>query len=160
MRCLLHWSPKFYNNVFIFVSLTTLWTNTEFWLVGLLSLSVQTFQQLILIYRRSNFVCHYWECTSIYRQFSYTFRSLLIFNSFAISDVMNKEKGKMETKISNLTTKMSQMSATLEEEQQLNRSLTQNQVRWWLLERKKGQLAVYYSSHNVFLFVGLTFGTF
>ena len=49
---------------------------------------------------------------------------------------MNKEKGKMETKISNLTTKLSQMSATLEEEQQLNRSLTQNQVRWWFLERE------------------------
>ena len=49
--------------------------------------------------------------------------------SLYLSDVMNKEKGKMETKISNLTTKMSQMSATLEEEQQLNRSLTQNQVR-------------------------------
>ena len=49
--------------------------------------------------------------------------------SLYLSDVMNKEKGKMETKISNLTTKLSQMSATLEEEQQLNRSLTQNQVR-------------------------------
>ena len=49
--------------------------------------------------------------------------------SLYLSDVMNKEKGKMETKISNLTTKLNQMSATLEEEQQLNRSLTQNQVR-------------------------------
>ncbi len=46
---------------------------------------------------------------------------------------MNKEKGKMEAKLSNLTAKMTQMSATLEEEQQLNRSLTQNQVRVLLM---------------------------
>ena len=46
---------------------------------------------------------------------------------------MNKDKGKMEAKLSNLTAKMSQMSATLEEEQQLNRSLTQNQVRVLLM---------------------------
>ncbi len=40
------------------------------------NLSVQTFQQLIVIYRRVNFVYHYWKCTSIYHQLSSPFRSL------------------------------------------------------------------------------------
>ena len=30
MGCLLHWSPKFYNNVFLFVGLTTLGTLVNF----------------------------------------------------------------------------------------------------------------------------------
>ena len=42
MGCLLHKSTKFYNNVFLFVGLTTLATFTEFdWFI---KLSVQTFQ--------------------------------------------------------------------------------------------------------------------
>ena len=40
----------------------------EFWLVvSFVKLSVHTFQPLIVIYRRGNFVFYYWECTSIYR---------------------------------------------------------------------------------------------
>ena len=46
--------PKFYNNVFLFIGLTTLETFTELLFI---KLSVQTFQPFILIYRRGNFVC-------------------------------------------------------------------------------------------------------
>ena len=46
------------------------------WLVGLLG--VQTFQPLISIYKRGNFVCHHWGYTSIYRPLAYPFRSLQI----------------------------------------------------------------------------------
>ena len=63
------WWEGFYNNVFFFVGLTTLGTFIELWLVG--SLSFQTFQPLIVIYRRVNFVHHLFECTSIYRPLSY-----------------------------------------------------------------------------------------
>ena len=45
-----------------------------------INLSVQTFQQLILIYIRDNFVYHYLGCTSIYRPMSYSFRSLQLSN--------------------------------------------------------------------------------
>ena len=41
-----------------------------------IQLSVQTFQPLIVIYKRSNFVYHHWGCTPIYRPLSYPFRSL------------------------------------------------------------------------------------
>ena len=57
MGCLLHESPKFYNNVFLFVVLITL---------GTFKLNVQTFQPLIVINRRVNFVYNHWECTLIY----------------------------------------------------------------------------------------------
>ena len=40
-------------------------------------LSVQKFQQLIVIYRLGNFVYNHWGCTSIYRLLSYPFRSLI-----------------------------------------------------------------------------------
>ena len=55
----------------------------QFWelywtLIGLLiNLSVQTFQPLIVIYRRGNFVYHHGWCTSIYWTLSYPFRSLV-----------------------------------------------------------------------------------
>ena len=51
-----------------------------FWiLIGwFVELSVQTFQPLILFYRRSNFVCHHWGCISICRPLSYPFRFLAI----------------------------------------------------------------------------------
>ena len=67
MGCLLHQSPKFYYNVLLFVVLTNL--KILKWL------RVQTFQLLIVIYRRSNLVYYYWGCTSIYRPLSYPFRS-------------------------------------------------------------------------------------
>ena len=56
MGCLLHQYPKFYNKVFLFFGLITIrtWVNFD-WLA-------QTFQPLIVIYRRGNFVYHHWEC--------------------------------------------------------------------------------------------------
>ena len=55
-----------------FVGFTNLGT-----FIGCLNkLSVQTFQSLILIYRRGNFVCHHWGCTWIHLPLSYPFRSL------------------------------------------------------------------------------------
>ena len=46
-------------------------------MIGLfIKLSVQTFQPLILINRRSIFVYHHWGCTSNFRPLSYSFRSL------------------------------------------------------------------------------------
>ena len=46
-----------------------------YWIyVGMfIKLSVQTFQPLNVMYRRSNFVYHLWRCTSIYRPLSYPF---------------------------------------------------------------------------------------
>ena len=41
-------------------------------------MSVFTFQPLILIYGRDNFVYHHWGCTWVYRPLSYPFRSLYI----------------------------------------------------------------------------------
>ena len=70
----LHWSPKFYDNIFLFVGLFTLATFIfDGWLING---SVQTFQPLIQIYKRCRFVYHYWECTLIYRPLSYPYRSL------------------------------------------------------------------------------------
>ena len=72
--------PKVYNSAFLFVGLTTLGACIEFWLVGSWSLIVQTFlQQLIVIWRRGNFVLHKWgcNCTLTYRPLSYPFRYLL-----------------------------------------------------------------------------------
>ena len=54
-------------------------------MIGLLiKLSFQTYQPLILIYRRGNFVSHLWGFTSIYQPLSYPFRFLIvtIFNTF------------------------------------------------------------------------------
>ena len=41
-----------------------------------IKLIFETFKLLILMYRWGNFVYHHWGCTSIYRPFSYPFRSL------------------------------------------------------------------------------------
>ncbi len=58
LGCLLHLSPKSYNNV----DLKTQGTFIEFdWFVHYLS--VHTFQPLIAIYRRGNFVYHYYLST-------------------------------------------------------------------------------------------------
>ena len=48
MGCLLHWSPKFYNKVFLFVSLKTLGTFKKNFEWSIYKLSVQTFQSLIV----------------------------------------------------------------------------------------------------------------
>ena len=73
--CFAHWSQKFNNNIFLFVVLPTLGTFIEFGSL-ILKLSVQTFQPVFLIYRRSNFVNNHWWCTSIYLSFSYPFKFL------------------------------------------------------------------------------------
>ena len=54
--------------VFLFIGLT-IWGPQRI-------LIIQTFQPLILIYRRGTFVYHHWGCTSIYRPLSFPFRSL------------------------------------------------------------------------------------
>ena len=41
-----------------------------------INFSVQTFQPLIVIYIRGNFMYHHWKCKSIYRPLSYPFRFL------------------------------------------------------------------------------------
>ena len=45
-------------------------------------LSIQTFQQLILFYKRGNFVYHRCGCSPIYRPLSYPFRSLSFMSDF------------------------------------------------------------------------------
>ena len=42
-----------------------------------IKLSIQTFQRLIIIYRRGKFVYHHWRCASIYWPLSYPFRYLV-----------------------------------------------------------------------------------
>ena len=61
--------------VFLFFNLTTLGLLI---LIGwLIKLSVPTVQPLIMIYKRDNFVCHHWGCTTIYEPSPYPFRSLI-----------------------------------------------------------------------------------
>ena len=66
----------FYNNVLLFVGLTTLGTLNLILISWFIKLSVQMFQPLILVYGRKNFVYNHWACISIYRPLSYPFRSL------------------------------------------------------------------------------------
>ena len=49
--------------------------------LSFIKLNVQTFQPLILINRRGNFVYTHWGCTSIYRPLSFPYRSLLYIHS-------------------------------------------------------------------------------
>ena len=53
----------------------------------LIKFSVQTFQPLILIYRRGNFMHHHWGCTPIYPSLCYPFRSLIWMCVFIIGYV-------------------------------------------------------------------------
>ena len=65
---------SFIINVFLFVGLTTLGIIPNYdWLV--IMLSVKTFQSLIVIYRRGNFVSHHLGCIFIFRPLSYPFRN-------------------------------------------------------------------------------------
>ena len=67
--------PKFYNNLFLIVGLTTLRTLMNFdWLVN--KINVQTVQPLIVIFKRDNFVNYHCVWTSIHVPLSYPFRSL------------------------------------------------------------------------------------
>ena len=60
---LLHQSPKFYTRqLFLFRWLNN-FEDFYFFIYWLLKLSVQTFQPLIVIYRRVYFGYHYWGCT-------------------------------------------------------------------------------------------------
>ena len=68
--------PKVFNNVFLFVGLTTLG-----FLIGWL---IQTFQRLILIDVKGKFVYENFGCTSIYRSLSYPFRSLIYITFFLL----------------------------------------------------------------------------
>ena len=69
-----HASPK---SFIITFSYLLAWQLGDFYwtLIGWFNkLSLQTFQSLIIIYRRSNFVYHHWGYKSIYLPFSYPFR--------------------------------------------------------------------------------------
>ena len=71
---LLHQSPRFFNNVFLFVCLTTLIT---FILIGwIVQFVVQMFQPLIVIYKQGKFCVLSLGITSIYRPLSYPLKSL------------------------------------------------------------------------------------
>ena len=65
--------------VFLFVGLKTLWS----W-VNFDKLSIQTFQPLIVIYRRRNFVYHHWGCKSIFRLFSHPFTSRIYWDTVGV----------------------------------------------------------------------------
>ena len=56
------------------------WLNVfgDFLVGWFIKLSVQTFQSLIFLHRRGNFVYHYWWCTSIYQPLPYPFRSVAV----------------------------------------------------------------------------------
>ena len=74
-----------FHDVFLFVGFVTLKT----WiLIGWsIKLSVQTFQALIEIEKRGNFVYHHWRYTSIYRPFSYPLKlpeNIQIFSLFLL----------------------------------------------------------------------------
>ena len=51
------------------------WLN-NFW--DFFEFCFKSFQPLIVIYRRGNFVYHHWVCTSIYRSLSFPFRSVFL----------------------------------------------------------------------------------
>ena len=71
MGCLLHSSPIFFVDIFLFVGLTTLGTFIKFWLVSSLSWVFKCFTPLNVIYRRDNFVFNHWGCTSIHLLLTY-----------------------------------------------------------------------------------------
>ena len=54
-----------------------------------IKLSVRTFQPLILIQRRGNFVYNNWGCTSMYQPISYPFRSMPRIPYFRLSTYMS-----------------------------------------------------------------------
>ena len=68
-------TQKFHCSVFLFVGF---WDLYWIFICLFIKLSVQTFQPLIVIYRRENFVYHHWVCTLISLPLSYPFRSLVI----------------------------------------------------------------------------------
>ena len=69
MCCLLHKSPKFFNNLFLFVVLTTLGT-----FVNLFCLVYQV-ECSIVVYKSGNFEYHHCTLYIDYRQLFYPFRS-------------------------------------------------------------------------------------
>ena len=78
MGYLLHKSPKFYDMITFSYSLAQQFWEIQWVLIGwFIKFSVQTFQQLIWIYKRGNFVL----CTSIHWPLSYPFRSLTATNN-------------------------------------------------------------------------------
>ncbi len=64
---------KVLNNIFLFVSFTSLGTFTEFWLVSSIIWVSYKF-----IYKIGYIVYHHWVCISIYWPFSYILKSLSI----------------------------------------------------------------------------------
>ena len=86
-------SPKFYNNVFLFVDITTQMPFEGLLIRWFTMFSVQKSQPLIVIYRRDNFVNYHWGFTSIYPPLSYPFRSLYcIYSLYHIAKSNNKIK--------------------------------------------------------------------
>ena len=66
---LLNQSQKFYNNVFLFVDLTTLFFFYLILIGWLIKLSVQKFQPIIVIFRKGNFVWIYINLSAIVLSF-------------------------------------------------------------------------------------------
>ena len=60
--CLLQLSPRFYNNVFLYVGLATLLTSIKFCFIVLLNVSTTNCNLL-----KGNFMSYHWGWTSIYR---------------------------------------------------------------------------------------------
>ena len=94
MGCLLHYSPKFCNNGFLFVGLITL--GTFFKILIVYYVKCLTFQPLIVINRRCNFVWYDWVFTLIYRPLTHPFRSLGWVDE---DSLVMKKKRRMHSKI-------------------------------------------------------------
>ena len=76
-----HWAvyyacPQSFIKTFSYSLVQQLWGLFEILIGWFFSYCVLTFQPIIVIYRRGNFVYHDWGCKLIYRPLSYLFRSL------------------------------------------------------------------------------------
>ena len=75
-----HWAV-YYTSLqnFIKKSFLIRWLNNfgNFLIVWFIKMNFQTFQPLIVIFRKDNYMCSHWECLSVYRPLSCPFRSLI-----------------------------------------------------------------------------------
>ena len=58
-----------------------------FWFVLFQTRSVQTFQSIILIYRKVNFVSYHWGCTTINHPLSYPLISLFVISNYDLFEI-------------------------------------------------------------------------
>ena len=72
-----HWAVYYICPQSFIIKFLILWDSYWTLISSIIKWSVPTFQPLIVIYRKCNFVYHHWGWTPIYRPLSYPFISLI-----------------------------------------------------------------------------------